>query len=134
MNIVKGLDIDTAEGSRAYLESCGVDVDLEVSKGMEIIEEIRLKMNFTKDAEWLRELLPEHYVCQVRTNGVHCYSSEGICDDCGKDDHWELIWKAIKQKFGDRFMEIFHQTCTNHKKFTVYLHPKIREELSKATV
>ena len=77
-----------------------------------------------KETEWMKGLLPADYVCEPRDNGVHCYSTEGIADDKGLCDHWDLICKAIKQKFGDRFMEIFHQTCTYHKKFTVYIRPE----------
>lgn len=75
-----------------------------------------------EETKWMKKLLPEDYTCEPRENGVHCYSNKGIADDKGYCDHWDLIVKAIKQKFGDRFMEIFHQTCTYHTKFTVYIN------------
>jgi hypothetical protein len=82
------------------------------------------------DIEFMKKILPNDYVCEARESGVHCYSEIGIKDtfsskeiEEGKNDHWELIEKAIIQKFGDRFMEIYFQTSTNNKKFTVYIRP-----------
>jgi len=37
------------------------------------------------------------------------------------------IMEAVKQKFKNRFLEVFHQTCTNHLKFTVYLKAEIND-------
>ena len=62
------------------------------------------------ETEWMEGLLPDDYICEQRENGVHCHSTKGIADDKGLCDHWDLICKAIKQKFGDRFMEIFYIT------------------------
>lgn len=86
-----------------------------------------------EETKWMKSLLPDSYICEPRENGVHCYdpTGKGINDDHmtgdkydpETDDQWELIVKAIKQKFGDRLMEIYHQTCTYHIKFTIYLHP-----------
>ena len=88
----------------------------------------------TDEVAFMKRILPDHYDCQPRKQGVHCYSSIGIQDtfpaDSGGDDHWDLIEAAIKQKFGDRFMEIFFQTNTRYKKFTVY----IREELKNKEI
>jgi hypothetical protein len=72
-----------------------------------------------EESNFLKTLLPNHYTCESRDNGIHCYSPIGIDDN--DSEHWFYILEAIKQKFGDRFMEIFHQTCTNNLKFTVYL-------------
>ena len=81
------------------------------------------------ETEFIKSILPSHYTCESRENGVHCWSDKGINDDHNSnveynpeyDDHWGLIVKAIKHKFGDRLMEIYHQTCTNHLRFTVYI-------------
>jgi len=73
------------------------------------------------DLQFMQDLLPDHYTCEPRDNGIHCHSQIGIADDKGKCDHFDLIYKAIKQRFNKRFMEIFHQTCTYHKKFTVFI-------------
>lgn len=70
-----------------------------------------------EDLEFLKRLLPKHYKCEPREKGVHCDSYIGIDEN---DLHWVYIVEAIKQHFKDRFMEIFHQTCTDHLKFTVY--------------
>lgn len=72
-----------------------------------------------KETEYMRILLPDHYTCEPREDGVHCYSSIGI-DECDPE-HWHFVFEAIKQKFGNKFISVYHQTCTNHMKFTVYL-------------
>jgi hypothetical protein len=72
-----------------------------------------------EETQWMKNLLPDHYTCEPRENGVHCHSPIGI--DENDPEQWDFTFKAIKQKFGERFMEVFHQTCTNHVKFTVYL-------------
>jgi len=77
-----------------------------------------------EETKWMKNLLPDDYTCEPRENGVHCHSQEGIADDKGLCDHFDLICKAIEQKFGDRFMEIFHQTNTYHRRFTVYIRPE----------
>ncbi len=74
-----------------------------------------------EETKWMQKILPDHYTCVSKENGVHCHSRKGI-DDNDKE-HWFYIFEAIKQKFGDRFIELYHQTCTNHQKFTVYLRP-----------
>ena len=83
----------------------------------------RKNMIMLEETKWMRNLLPDHYICKPLKNGVHCYSSteEGI--DENDPEHFEFIHKAIKQKYKKRFMEIFHQTCTDHLKFTVYIRP-----------
>ena len=85
-----------------------------------------------KETAWIKSILPEHYTCEPREKGVHCYSKIGINDDHNfgdkydpeTDNHRELIVQAIQQKFGERLMEIYHQVCTYHSKFTVYLRPE----------
>lgn len=76
---------------------------------------------YRDDVEFMVKVLPTHYTCNLRPHGVHCVSSEGIPEDQGYDEHWDLIVKAIKQNFGERLQEIYHNTCTNHVDFTVYL-------------
>ena len=41
--------------------------------------------------------------------------------DAEDDEHWEYIFQAIKQHFGERFQEVFHNTCFCHVDFTIYL-------------
>ena len=80
-----------------------------------------------EETEFMKGILPTHYTCEPRDNGVHCHSQIGIKDTFkaseAPDDHWELIMKAIKQKFGGRFMEVFSQVSTRHSKFTVFIKP-----------
>lgn len=78
-----------------------------------------------EETKWMKTILPKHYKCEPRENGVHCKSKIGI-DDCDSE-HFHYIFEAIKQKFGVRFMEVCHQTCTNHKEFTVYIKPEKNE-------
>lgn len=80
-----------------------------------------MKKLLVEETKWMKDLLPDHYTCEPRINGVHCHSKIGI--DENDPEHFDFIHKAIKQKYEDRFMEIFHQTCTNHVKFTVFIHP-----------
>lgn len=68
---------------------------------------------------FMKRVLPDHYTCKPRSNGVHCHSPIGV-DDCDPE-HWYYIYKAIQQKFGDNFMEVYCQTCTNYMKFTVFV-------------
>lgn len=74
-----------------------------------------------KDVEFMGRILPDDYTCEIRKDGVHCFSDKGIADDQGYDDHWDLIINAIRQHFTERFCEVFHQTSTYHRKFTVFL-------------
>lgn len=75
----------------------------------------------TEETKFMQRLLPDHYTCEPRESGVHCYSEKGI--DENDKEQWLYTIEAIKQKFGSRLLEVFHQTCTNHLKFTVYLKP-----------
>jgi len=75
-----------------------------------------------EETKFMKSLLPDHYTCEPRNDGVHCYSNIGI--DENDPEHFEYIFLAIKQKFKKRFMEVYHQTCTDHKKFTVYIRPE----------
>jgi len=72
-----------------------------------------------EESKYMKNLLPSHYTCEPREGGVHCYSEIGI-DECDPE-HWFFVFEAIKQKFGKRFDSVYHQTSTDHKKFTVYL-------------
>lgn len=71
------------------------------------------------NVEIMKGILPSDYVCEERKDGVHCYSSIGIEDRT--DSEWNGIFGQIKKQFGNKFSEVFHQTCARHKRFTVYL-------------
>lgn len=73
------------------------------------------------DLQFMQDLLPDHYTCEPRENGIHCYSPKGI--DENDPEQWEFTFMAIKQFLGKRFLELYHQTCTNHVKFTVFIKP-----------
>lgn len=74
------------------------------------------------ETEIVKNLLPEHYTCEERENGVHCYSEKGISES-NKDEAFDMFMRALRVIFGERLIEVYHQTCTNHIKFTVYLRP-----------
>ena len=76
----------------------------------------------TAETMFIQELLPTHYVCEPREMGVHCRSRIGFAES--EERYWDTIVTAIKLKYQERFMEIYHQTCTGHCEFTVYLRPK----------
>lgn len=88
---------------------------------------------FKQDLEFIEGILPKRYKCEQREKGVHCYDTtgEGINDDHmahekydpETDNQWALIVKSMKQRFGDRLMEIYGQEPAYWSKFTVYLRP-----------
>ena len=75
------------------------------------------------ETKYIKLMLPDHYTCEPRDNGVHCCSDIGI-NDITEEGWWKVFIAAIQVRYEDRFMEIFHQTCTNHKEFTVFLRPE----------
>lgn len=70
-----------------------------------------------KERNIIKALLPYHYTCEEREGGVHCYSEIGIKDE----REWERFKDNVRGFFGGRLQEFFHQTCTYHLRFTVYL-------------
>ena len=90
--------------------------------------------DYRDDKKFMELVLPTNYTCKLYPYGVRCISKEGITEVKGYDDHWYLIVKAIKQEFGERFQEIYHDICTNHMCFTVYLKriPEIEKRLEAA--
>lgn len=94
------------------------------------------------DIQFVKAILPEHYAVQEskKLGSIHCKSAKGIrkspytiypysdqperavyVDDAEDDEHWEYIFEAIKQHFGERFQEVSHNTCFCHVDFTIYL-------------
>lgn len=78
-----------------------------------------------QDIVFIKEILPSHYEVEaVRDkNYINCCSRIGIQKNNGyeDDEHWMYIFEAIKKHFGDRFSEVFHNTCTWHVNFNIYL-------------
>lgn len=85
-----------------------------------------MNTNFDKqlveDMEWVKEILPASYVVSesVKLGSIHCVSPTGIPDGSrwGSD-----IFPVIQAHFGERFQEVYHNTCYNHVDFTIYLKP-----------
>ena len=77
-----------------------------------------------EDVDFMQRILPKHYVCTPVDKGVHCISERGISEQ-NNDEAWNtMVMEPIRKHFGSRFVEVFHQVCTNHSEFTVYLHKK----------
>lgn len=83
------------------------------------------------DIAFMKRILPGHYKVEEsgKVGSIHCVSSLGIKKantvDTEDEEHWDLIFKAIKQYFGLKFQEVDHNTCFLHKDFTVYLNDKL---------
>ena len=77
------------------------------------------------ELDYIKKLLPSHYsVKESKKKGsIHCISPIGIKEgiDGEDDEHWGYIMAALKQKFKERFQEVFHNTCFCHINFTIYL-------------
>lgn len=87
---------------------------------------------WTKDVVFVQSILPEHYDVRIRTNKVspdkevrfiRCTSKIGIRKNGEQEDdeHWSYFMKALKSRFGNRFQEVDHHTCTHHSDFNIYL-------------
>jgi len=108
--------------------------------------------NIQEDIQFVKSILPNHYsVIESKTNGsIHCKSPIGIrkspyinrvrekdndngglsykykditVTDAEDEEHWQFIFEAIKQRFSERFQEVYHNTCFCHVNFTIYLKP-----------
>jgi hypothetical protein len=103
-----------------------------------------------QDIDFVKSILPEHYqVNESKTkDSIHCKSAIGIrkspytnrirekdndkvnlsykyktitVSDAEDEEHWGYIFNAIKQHFGERFQEVYHNTCYLHTDFTIYI-------------
>lgn len=97
--------------------------------GGESLNSFHSNFQILRDIEFMKKILPSHYVVQEsnKRGSVHCKSKVGIRlypSDQEYEEMWGYIMKAIKQNFGDRFQEVFHNTCFCHVDFTVYLKPQ----------
>lgn len=79
-------------------------------------------MPIDQDVLFVKQILPDHYDVKEskRKGSIHCKSPVGI-SDTPPEAVWNHIFGTIKRFFGDRFQEVFHNTCTNHVDFTIYL-------------
>jgi len=75
------------------------------------------------DLIFMKKVLPNHYNITIEKDDcIRCKSTIGI-QNKGNDDkeHWDFIFKAIKQHFKERFSEVFCHTCTFYLDFCVYI-------------
>ncbi len=111
------------------------DEKMKVQAALDVCE-TSIMFGIDMDVQFVKGILPEHYdVKESKKRGsVHCKSSFGIrkspylnqstgtmVKDAEDEEHWEYIFKAIKQHFGERFQEVYHNTCFCHVDFTIYL-------------
>jgi len=82
-------------------------------------------MSIKQDVKLVKELLPSHYEVKEssRKGSIHCVSRTGLRTTNGNDDDktFDAFFKTVKSKFGERFQELFHNTCAYHCDFTIYL-------------
>lgn len=91
------------------------------------------------DIWFIKQILPDHYTVEPskKEGSIHCQSEIGIrkspylntstgqmVTDAEDEEHWEYIFQAIKKYFGERFQQVFHNTCFCHVDFTIYLKPR----------
>lgn len=104
--------------------------------GGESLDNFHANFQVLRDIEFMKRILPDYYIVQEsnKRGSIHCKSDRGIrlspyrnestgamVTDAEDEEMWSYIVGAIKQNFGDRFQEIFHNTCFCHTDFTVYL-------------
>lgn len=70
----------------------------------------------TANKEIIKGLLPEHYYCEETKGGINCKSNIGM-----SEGSYVAFIDGIKDIFKKQFQEIFHQVCTDHLQFTVFL-------------
>lgn len=82
-----------------------------------------------KEIAFVKSILPDHYtVKESKSPGsIHCASPIGIRKgvDAEDDEHWGYVMKALRQTFGERFKEVFHNVCFCHTDFTIYLKKRV---------
>ncbi len=66
--------------------------------------------------EYVKAILPDDYSVEWNGKGVSCVSKIGL-----DDEDWEYLSQAIKQRIGDKFQEIYHNTNFDHKDFIIYI-------------
>jgi hypothetical protein len=74
--------------------------------------------------KYVTQILPDHYeVKESKQKGnVHCKSSTGI--DENDEERWGYFMDSLRTRFKGEFLEVFHNTCTNHVDFTIYFKGK----------
>lgn len=75
-----------------------------------------------QDIDFVKSILPSHYtVKESKPEGrcIHCVSSIGIEES--PYQLWQNIFDQFKGYFKDRFQEVFHNVCANHRNFSIYI-------------
>lgn len=76
-----------------------------------------------KDADYVGQLLPDHYTVQPDPGSLRCRSTTGIGQglDDEDDEHWGYVMEALRLYFGERLLEVDHSTNYKHTDFTIHL-------------
>jgi hypothetical protein len=91
-----------------------------------------------EDIEFAKSILPNHYVVEESKtkDSIHCKSEtgfvkppyedyRGLITDAEDEIAWASFKCTTKAYFGNRFQEVYHNTCFCHIDFTIYLKPCI---------
>jgi len=104
--------------------------------GGQSLDHFHSRDQIARDVKFVIDLLPSHYTVQEsnKTGSIHCKSDIGIrkppyvnqstgrtINDAEDDKKWFQILSSIKNHFGERFQEVFHNTCFCYVDFTIYL-------------
>lgn len=107
--------------------------------GGESLDSFHSNFQILRDIQFMQKILPSHYIVQEskKRGSIHCKSLVGIklppyrnkstgnlVNDSEDEEMWGYIMKAMRQHFGARFQEVYHNTCFCHVDFTVYLKQK----------
>ena len=67
--------------------------------------------------QFVESLLPYHYTISEGISGcISCRSRHGIEDE----SKWQNFMEQVRKYFGKSLKEVYHHTCTNHVRFSVY--------------
>lgn len=71
------------------------------------------------DFEFLIKELPNYFITnKITARGEwHCRSNTGIISET----IWKVFFDRVRSRWGKRFMEVYHQVCSNHVDFIIYL-------------
>lgn len=71
---------------------------------------------YISDKQFIEHILPDHYTLDEYVPGaIWCRSNEGL-----EADEWDKVFASVKDHFGDRFREVYHNVNYMHKHFCVY--------------
>ncbi len=85
------------------------------------MDEVKKLKQYINDIVAVGSILPDHYTLKEFADAIRCISKTGIKSEA----EWELTIVHLKNHFGERFIEIDHNTCTYHVDFVIYFKPDV---------